>query len=419
MNLKNEIALVYDWSTFFSICQKLSKEFSEVWYYCPRDSNYATIERARIGYGYPGVRVCDEDDVHSNLDKFGLIVFPDVGDGGLAKKWSKDGLPVVSSKMGEKLENDRLYFKKRAKEIGLNVNPYESFTDIDELIEYLKPKENLYVKISYFRGERESFKFENWKKNENDLITLSHKLGIFRHDFDEFIVEEPIKAKVENGTDRLFANGKFLPYGLMGVETKNECYACRVVHEDDLPQDLKEIDDKMAILYKEFDVCSPVSTEVRWPKKGQGYVIDSTLRFGYPPINSMMTAFGNMGEVLYGMAHNKEVEQEIDYKFVAELILNSSEAGTEPLAVDYPSELEDNIFLKSPCIVDKQRYVIPIDHSTVVGGIAVGADSLEEAIAECKEIAKQVKCAGLYYNEKSFDLSLEQIDEAKKLGMGF
>ena len=418
-NLKDKIALVYDWSTFFPLAQKLSHEFKEVWYFCPRESNYATIERARIGYGYPNIRVVDEDDVHLNLDKFGLIVFPDVGDGGLAKKWSMDGLPVVSSKMGEKLENDRLYFKKRAKEIGLNVNPYESFTDIDDLIEYLKPRENLYVKISYFRGERESFHFENWKKSERDLIDLSHKLGIFRHHFDEFIVEEPIKSKIENGTDRFFGNGKFLRYGLMGFEEKNQCYICKVVDENEIPEDLKKIDDKLAILYKEFDVCSPVSTEVRWPKKGHGVPIDETLRFGYPPLHSMMTAFGNMGEILYGMAHNKEVDQEVDYKYVVELIMSSSEAGTDPLPVDYPKEYEDNIWLKSPCKVDGQHYVIPIDHSTVVGGVSVGADSLEDAIAECKEIASQVKAPGLYYDEKSFDRALDQLKEAKKLDVGF
>ena len=147
--------------------------------------------------------------------------------------------------------------------------------------------------------------------------------------------------------------------------------------------------------------------------------IDETLRFGYPPLHSMMTAFGNMGEILYGMAHNKEVDQEVDYKYVVELIMSSSEAGTDPLPVDYPKEYEDNIWLKSPCKVDGQHYVIPIDHSTVVGGVSVGADSLEDAIAECKEIASQVKAPGLYYDEKSFDRALDQLKEAKKLDVGF
>jgi hypothetical protein len=419
MRLSDKIVLIYDWSYFFAIAQTLSPYFKEIWYYCPRDSNFATIERARIGYGYQNIKCVDEDDVHLNLDKFDLIVFPDVGDGGLAKKWSKEGRPVISSKMGEKLENDRLYFKKRAKEIGLNVNKYEVFTDIDDLADYLRKRNDLYVKISYFRGERESFHFENWKKNEKDMIDLSHKIGPFRHHFDEFLVEEPIQSKIENGTDRLFANGKFLKYGLMGFEEKNQCYVSKVVQEKDIPDELREIDDKLAILYKEFDVCSPVSTEVRWPKKGYGIPIDQTMRFGYPPVNSMMRAFGNMGKILYGMAHNEEVEQEIDYKHVVELILSSSEAGEGMLEVDYPKEFDDNVFLKSPCIIDGQRYIIPVDKSKLIGAVSVGDDSLEDAIAKCKEIAEQICAPGIFYDEKSFDKALQQIKEAKKLGVGF
>ena len=226
-------------------------------------------------------------------------------------------------------------------------------------------------------------------------------------------------TKVECGTDRWISNKKFLEYGLQGIEIKNQVYIAKATHESNIPKLLKDIDDKVLPLYNKYDLRGPISTEVRVPKKGVGYFLEPTARQGFPPVNSAVTMYGNFSKMCHACAKNEDIVPDMDYKHVVEIIMSSSEAGSDPIPVDYPKEYEDNIWLKSPVFVDGQHYVISIDKGNVVGGVSVGDDNLEDAIAKCKEIVAQVKAPGIFYDEKAFDEALKQLEEARKLEVGF
>lgn len=421
MRLSDKTAVVVDASYFFPVAQRLARDFKKVYYFKPRSSNYATIQEARIGYGYENIVPLDEDDfyklVYNGVD---LMVYPDVNSGGEQWFFRKLGRDVCGSGMSEIYENDRVKFKEAITKLGLPVVHYDGpITDIDDLEKILKSTEDKYVKISYWRGEGESFHHENWKKSEKWFHDLATRLYPFSHKFEEIIVEDPIKAKVECGTDRWISNKKFLEYGLQGIEIKNEVYIAKATHESDIPELLRDIDNKVLPLYNKYDLRGPISTEIRVPKKGVGYFLEPTPRQGFPPVHSAVTMYGNFSKMCNACARNESIVPEMDYKHVVEIIFNSSEAGTEAIPVSYPKEYADNVWLKSPVFLDGQHYVISIDKGNVLGGVSVGDDSLEDAIAKCKEIVSQICAPGIFYKAEAFDAALKQLAEAKKLGVGF
>jgi hypothetical protein len=409
---------VWDYGMFFNVAQELSKT-AEVYYYMPRNSNFPTLNTERIGYGYPNIKCCSEDDIWKNLDDFSLICFPDTGDGGLQKKLRETGYNVYGSALAEKMELDRVWFKQELKKLGLPVNYYKTFTDVDKLREYLEKNDDLFIKFPYFRGIAESKSHSNWKDTEEWWAKLNHDLGPLRHHFEEFIVESPIKAKVECGTDRYYTPKGYYEYFLTGIEIKNECYIAKVVTEKEAPKLLMDTDNKVATLLNKYDCRSSVSTELRIPKKDLGYLIDYTARSGCPPMSSVLTAFGNTKEIMMNIAENKIIDQDIDYKYVVEIELCSDAVIKDWLPVSYPKEFEDNIKLKSPCIIDGQHFVIPIDNGNGVGQVVVGSDNLDDAIEECLDICEEIETEGLSYHKESFEKAKEQLKEAIKMGVGF
>lgn len=422
-NLKSKLAIVYDWSMFFSVAEALAPFYGEVLYYHPRPSNFPVLESARIGYGYPNIRPIDEDDLWKAIKdkKVDTVFFPDTGDGGLQNYLRSIGIPVYGSELGDKVEIDRLYAKEEFKKNDLLVNKFEVFTDVDKLRAYLEKNEDIYIKISYWRGIKESFHHENWKESETWFYNLASKLGPFRHNFQEIIVEKPIKGKVEVGTDRFRTNKKFLNYGLQGIEVKNQVYIAKVVKAAEISPILKEIDKKAEAVYDKFDIRSSISTEVRVPKKDIGFYIDATLRAGFPPMTSMLMAFGSqIGPIMRAIARNEDIEMHKDYNYVAEMILNSESPLKEPQVVKFPKEYEENVKLKSPCIVDGLHYVLsPESETSVLGTVVCGGDTLQEAIDGCIEIARTVESEGIYFKEKAFDEALEDLKAAEKVEAAF
>jgi len=421
MNLKSKICIVYDFGMFFNVAEALAPYYGQVLYHMPRPSNFPTMESARIGYGYPNIKPIDEDDLWEAIDKKpDLIVFPDTGDAGLQCKLRREGHRVYGSGCGEKIELDRDFAKKEFKKLGLLVNDYKVFTDVDKLRAYLEANEDVWIKLSYWRGIKESFHHRNWKESETWWMNLSLKLGPFRHHFEEIIVEKPIPGKVEVGTDRFFTNGGFLEYGLQGIEVKNQCYIAKVTHADKFSPVLAEIDKIVTPLYKQHDIRSCISTEVRVPKKNIGYYIDATMRSGFPPMSSVLKAFGNPAEIFRAVAGNEDVDMEIDYNYVAEIILNSESPIKEPQSVKFPAEHVDNVKLKAPCIIDGLHYILaPEEGASVIGTVVCGGDTLQEAIDGVIEIARTVESDGIYFKEKAFDEALEDLKAAEKVQAAF
>jgi hypothetical protein len=166
-NLRNKSVLIFDYGTFVSFAERLARDFGKVYYYSPWKSSFPQAKYNAIGEGLVGVeRVNNFWDFADDVD---LFIFTDVMDGDLQLHLQSIGKTVWGSRKGEEMELDRIGMKELMKEIGWPVSHYEVVKGMTNLRKYLKEHENVWVKISTYRGDFETFKSVNFDFIETKL----------------------------------------------------------------------------------------------------------------------------------------------------------------------------------------------------------------------------------------------------------
>ena len=168
-------ALVVDHGLFTAFAERLAQEM-EVRYFVPfADRSLPIPGPAFLGERLEGVeRVNNWEEHFMDVD---LIVFPDVGFMYLAEYFRSLGLRVWAAGFGEKLEVQRWRAKETMKALGLPVGKAELVTGMPALRAYLEENDNVFVKISGFRGVAETFHSPSWKEAEPRVNELWDALG--------------------------------------------------------------------------------------------------------------------------------------------------------------------------------------------------------------------------------------------------
>ena len=204
---------------YFNIAQNLTKYF-DVYYHSVVQNPFPRMSTVLVGYGYDNIKLVE--NFWSNIDMFDLFVFPDIyfQDWGIYLR--SIGKMVWGGVESEKLEVDRKLFKQQLSINGLDIAPTKYFSGKKELIPFLQSSEDKWIKISYFRGDMETYHHVNWRQSEVWLTDLSTKLGPLI-DRLEFIVEDGIESIAEIGGDGYLVNGNNPDSFLWGIEVK-DCY---------------------------------------------------------------------------------------------------------------------------------------------------------------------------------------------------
>lgn len=144
-----------------------------------------------------------EDGLKSKPD---FILFDLNGAGDLADKLRKDGHKVIgSSKLADKLEMDRSYGVKVAKQYGMKVPVTVEFTNIDEAISYIKKnKKPLAIKVDNNKSESSSYVAQD-QEDMLDYISYQKEEGLMNG--DTFILQEVVKGE-EVSTECWFSGGQ-------------------------------------------------------------------------------------------------------------------------------------------------------------------------------------------------------------------
>lgn len=250
------------------------------------------------------------EDIIPHVDKIedGLKKKPDVvlfdlnGDGKTANKIRKDGFNVIgSSEMSDRLEMDRSYGAKVAKQYGIACPETVEFTNIDEAIAYIKKtKKGLALKVDNNKSEASSYVA---KDQEDMLAYISYQKEEGLMQGDTFILQEKIDGS-EVSTECWFSNGvpcfpsnstwetKKLLAGELGVRTG--CETSVVCHYEGRNSKLAEQTVlKLAPLLKyskytgPFDVNAIVSEKDHKP-----YFLEFTPRLGYSAIFAFAAMLG-------------------------------------------------------------------------------------------------------------------------------
>lgn len=396
-------ALVIENGLFQPLAHRLAKDYERVLYFRPWIGSFAHPNDFYTGTGYDTIERIESYEEYFN-DPEVTWIFPDLYFPALQTWLRSQGRSVWGAGNGEELELERGATKELMQEIGLPVRTWWSVYGMDDLCDFLREHENVYVKVSKVRGLTETFHASTYALVKPKLDDIEHELG-GRSSVQEFIIESPVEDAVEVGYDGWCIDGQFPALAQVGVEIKDCCYAGKLIPYTSLPKTVSEVNSKLSPVMKDYQYRGFFSTEIRVGKDGKPYLIDVTARHASPAGESLLETVENIAEIIEAGAHGEVVEIKPHAKFVCQAMLLSEFAESNWLPVAIPPKIREHVHLYHSCMVGEQEFIIPenLDMPQIGSVTAVGA-SPEAAIKLCKSYVKQIQAYGLKDNtEKMMD----------------
>jgi phosphoribosylamine-glycine ligase len=403
---------------FLEHARRLSRDCKKVYYHIPNTTEASKPHRSYIGHGFKEVELV-QDIYGDHFDEADLIYFPDVGMGSLqCEIEQKYGKAVWGSRMAEELELEREATKELFKKIGLPVGPYEEVIGVDALREHLKKHKDVFVKVSRWRGLRETFKSYSELLSDVTLDLISAELGMLKN-LIPFIVEEKIEG-VELGNDFYTVDGDYPSLALGGIEIKDLGYCGKIKPYKETPKPLQEVNEKLAPVLKKYGMRGVLSTEVRIDKDKIPYVVDLTMRCPSPPGELYQEMYTNYPEIVWKGANGELVDPEpiAEYGVQVNIISGNGRDG-EWQALKFPKEFEKNIKLHNTMKLKDAYFIIPTEwHLAEVGAVIGWGDSLKEAQKMAQEAADSIEGESLTIEVKDIvSKAEEQLEKADKLNL--
>lgn len=408
--------LVYDNGLFPHIAEMLTKHSKHpVGYYKPWQDAFPSSESLMIGDGFKDVnRIKYFWEEYPNYD---TIIFPDLYHPDLQTSLMEMGLNIWGAGYAEQLETDRIFCRDFLKEKGLPVAYWEVVEGVDSLRKYLKSNKDVYVK-PMLRGDFETQHCETYELVERWVDELAHSLGD-KKDYELFLIEHGIEAKVEVGYDGYFVNG-FPDKGIVGYEIKDCGYIGTILPYSDISKHIRYVNEVITPWLKDKDMRGFMSTEVRITEEGEPYLIDPCMRCGFPCSEGYAELINNWGEIISKGAKGELVNPSHDFKYACELVIYSDWGRDNWLDIKVPPEYRQYVKLNFACEMDKKYVRIPLKKGMAQCGAVVGLGyTVEEAITVANDIRKEVKGLEVKFDLGSIDLALAQIKEGQKLGISF
>jgi hypothetical protein len=407
MTLSDKKVLVYDGGGLFvSLALRLAatKAFASVDYFREWEDGFCDGTELTVGSGLEEFGVNRVRHFWPVLNDYGLFVFPDCWNGDLQEYLRSIGKRVWGAGSKGYLEQSRWRTKQLLGKIGLPLNDATQIHGMDNLRAYLKENENVFVKISTYRGMAETFPSPNYVQVKSQLDELEGKYGPIMELID-FIVEKDIPKADEVGYDGYCIDGEFPDNAFYGFEIKNKAYIGKLVDYDELPDDVKQTN--TALSYEMDGYRQFWSTELR-----NKFLIDVTARHASPAGETFCQAFDNLPEILWEGAGGVLVNAESTGKFVAQIILSSPWAETHPLAIQFPEAIRESVKIYNHCRINGVDYCINDDtHAKEIASVVAVGNSLEEVSAQAKKLAEQVAGYQLKANTDALDEAIKEMQD--------
>jgi hypothetical protein len=417
MNLKDKTVCVVDNGLFVSFARKLAKDFKKTYYYTPWRSSFPRTQQLKVGMGFDDIERVDFP--LEKADEIDLWVFLDLYHHDLQCYLEDCGARVWGARKGEELELYRWEFKQYLKKIGLPVQPMEHIRGFQALREHLKTVKDKYVKTSFVRGDFETFRHDTYQLSEPRLDELEHTLGPSKGEY-EFIVEDEIPDAVEIGYDGFTVDGGFPSHAMMAYEIKDCGMIGCALADGKLAEPVRAVNKAMAPALKGYRYRGFWSTEIRYTKDKRTYFLDPCCRLGTPSNELLQELFDGWGQVVWDGAEGKLTSPTTKAKFAVMAVISSEWAVNDWQALHYPRNLDDFVKLRFHSRIGGKDYVAPqVVGLPDLGGVVGTGQTLQMAIAQCKERAEQVKGYQLKCDLESIDKGLEAIAQGEKMGISF
>lgn len=408
--------LVHDYGMFTGVAERLSRDFEEVLYYCPWKADFPKSNDYFIGYGLPGITIVDDffKTLRTLNKEEDTIMFTDIYDADLQDHLRRLGYYVWGTGKAEQLEIDRYNTRLKLKELGFPVPETHFVKGVDSLREFLKDKTDVYVKMSKFRGDGETFHHVDMDMTTYKLDKLAHNVG---SNLIDFIVEEKIDA-IEIGSDMYVIDGNFPSTGLWGIEIKDAGYAGRVDKVENMPWQLQECNKHIKPLLESSR--GDFSNEVRVDIEGTPFLIDPTPRKPSPPSQCLQEIYENWGEIVFNGARGKLVEPKPVAKFAVEIMVYSMYAEASPVKITYPKRYKQWIKTRNNCIIDGVEWIIPrsVPMNIVCSIVGIG-DSLKECFDHINKVAETIEVEDKNVQLSAMNKALDTVKRAEEYGIIF
>ena len=401
-NLKTKTCLIYDsggLSVEFAI--RMAKDFKKVWYFVPWASAFPKSNLALIGDGFEGVeRVLD---FWSFVDLADLIFFPDTYNWDLSEYLCQKGKRVFAAKKAEVLENQRWKGRQLQKSFGLPTQTTQRIVGFDNLVEFLKKNTKKWVKLNVFRGDIETFYHDTYDETQAQFLgKLLQEIGAKGKTL-EFIVEDDIEG-VEPGYDGWVVDGEYPELAMWGYEQKGTGYIGKVENNEKLPKAIKEVNDKLAFVFKKLKARTIFSTEIKVTKDGRGFLIDPCVRAPMPvPSAIHLELWQNFSEIIWFGAEGKLVRPIPTAKYGAGVCFESDWAEENWAFIDIPKEDRQWVKLRMAFKTKEGKYYALPGFKSIGSIIGLG-NTINEAIANVRKHSEKVKV-------KEMNISLSGLQE--------
>lgn len=429
-SLQSKTVLVYDHGNYVETAIRLTREFGRVLYFKPWKAAGPKTNDLIVGDGYDNVeRVEHFFDVVNEVD---LFVFPEIYDGDLQLDLERRGKRVWGSRKGEEFEYKRGLFIETLEQVGLPVSQFKKCIGVTELREYLSEHDNQWIKIE-MRGDRETWHHENIKISTPILDALAYFYGPVK-ELVPFWVFESVDSDIEAAYDGFLVTSpelrpQFPTTAFLGYEDKNQAHIVHAVDYDQLPEEVRMVNDKFAEPLAERWFRGAFGTEIKIVSelRDEGvFFIDATCRQPSPPGEIILEQAENLGELMYYGAEGNLVEIEKSHDFGVSVNLYSDWAGSNHLPVQIPDAIRQWVKLSESYRHDGIDWVIPkIVNDPVTGRrenigcvVALG-DSIEEAIETVTQRCEELTSFDTTYQISSLGECLRRIREGEKHGIKF
>lgn len=388
-DLSSKSCLVVDGGQFVEVAIRLAKEFGKVYFHNPElIEGFPTVAKSAIGKGFNEITWVR--DLWTIKDKVDLFIFLDCQNAGIQLELESQGKRVIGSRNGDRLENERIEFKEIQKHLGLNVPKHVVVSGLEELRNHLKTVEDRWVKFNRFRGTFETEHHVNYALSVGWLDRLACQLGPLS-DTIRFLIEEPIRGKVEIGYDGFFF-GDFPDKTLFGIERKSKSYIGGVKDYKDLDSRILEINEALAPEYKKAGYKNFNSTEIRIAEDdenfadGEPVLIEPTCRIPSPPFEGQLEIYSELGKMMWHGAVGELVPVKVSAQFCVICRFSHDDDAKGFRSIEVPDEAKQWFKLYNAFKKNGLYHISPDNQGAQRIGAVVGiGNSIEEAAEHCHD----------------------------------
>lgn len=406
---------VPDGGLFLPIAFCLAEKAKRVIVWSPDKRQFPSLSQGIIGDGFEQIE-CTLD-FWPMLKEIDCFAFPDIGQAGLQLHLESQCKAVWGSRDADSIELDREKFLDILKSTGLDVPTYRIFEGLSELAHHLENTEDVYIKISRWRGDLETTHWRNWKVDNGLLDCWACKFGPAK-ELIRFLVFNAIDTDLEIGGDTYGVDGKWPKVMLNGYEWKDKSYFGAVTKTKEMPEQIQAVLEAFGPVLAPYRYRNQWSMEVR-VKDDKAYFIDPTCRGGLPSTASQMALWTNLPEIIWHGANGELIDPEYEDEFAMECVLSSKSDKHTWGVVDIPDELKPHVNLGSCCEIDGCSAFPPDDsHGDEIGWLVATGKTPKETLDTIKEYASMLP-DGVSASTESLVNIIQEIETANEEGIEF